>query len=147
VFKDQDAGTITPEEVERTLFELKSEEHKPGTIHRQSARRTGPFVAINCGAIPETLLESELFGHEKGAFTGAAQQRKRRVESAQGGTLFLDEIGDIPLGLQVKLLRFLQDHTIQMVPAATHNTRTPTPQKTSRRFTVNDPPPSRTEAS
>lgn len=89
MFKDQDAGTITPEEVERTLFELKSEEHKPGTIHRQSARRTGPFVAINWGAIPETLLESELFGHGKGAFTGAAQQRKRRVESAQGGTLIL----------------------------------------------------------
>ena len=81
-------------------------------IHRQSARQTGPFVAINCGAIPETLLESELFGYEKGAFTGASQQRKGRIESAQGGTLFLDEIGDIPLGLQVKLLRFLQDHEI-----------------------------------
>jgi two-component system NtrC family response regulator len=82
-------------------------------IHRQSARKDQPFVAINCGAIPETLLESELFGYEKGAFTGAAQQRKGRIEGAQGGTLFLDEIGDIPLGLQVKLLRFLQDHTIQ----------------------------------
>jgi two-component system NtrC family response regulator len=82
-------------------------------IHRQSARSSGAFVAINCGAIPETLLESELFGYEKGAFTGAVQQRKGRIESARGGTLFLDEIGDIPLGLQVKLLRFLQDHTIQ----------------------------------
>jgi two-component system NtrC family response regulator len=82
-------------------------------IHRQSSRQAGPFVAINCGAIPETLLESELFGHEKGAFTGASNQRKGRIEGAEGGTLFLDEIGDIPLGLQVKLLRFLQEHQIQ----------------------------------
>jgi two-component system, NtrC family, response regulator len=82
-------------------------------LHRQSARKDAPFVAINCGAIPETLLESELFGYEKGAFTGAIQQRKGRIESAKGGTLFLDEIGDIPLTLQVKLLRFLQDHNIQ----------------------------------
>jgi two-component system, NtrC family, response regulator len=81
-------------------------------IHYQSSRKKEPFVAINCGAIPDTLLESELFGYEKGAFTGAAQQRKGRIENAQGGTLFLDEIGDIPLGLQVKLLRFLQDHEI-----------------------------------
>ena len=86
-------------------------------IHRQSARKGQPFVAINCSAIPETLFESELFGYEKGAFTGAAQQRKGRVEGAQRGTLFLDEIGDIPLGLQVKLLRFLQDHTIQRLGA------------------------------
>jgi len=86
-------------------------------IHRQSVKNGEPFVAINCGAIPETLLESELFGYEKGAFTGAMQQRKGRIESAQRGTLFLDEIGDIPLGLQVKLLRFLQDHTIQRLGA------------------------------
>jgi two-component system NtrC family response regulator len=82
-------------------------------IHRQSGRKGQAFVAINCGAIPETLLESELFGYEKGAFTGATQQRKGRIEGARDGTLFLDEIGDIPLGLQVKLLRFLQDHEIQ----------------------------------
>jgi two-component system, NtrC family, response regulator len=81
-------------------------------IHRQSARQAAAFVPINCGAIPETLLESELFGYERGAFTGASQQRKGRIESAQGGTLFLDEIGDIPLALQVKLLRFLQEHEI-----------------------------------
>jgi two-component system, NtrC family, response regulator len=82
-------------------------------IHRHSRRHERPFVAINCGAIPETLLESELFGYEKGAFTGATQQKKGRIEYAHGGTLFLDEIGDIPLSLQVKLLRFLQDHKVQ----------------------------------
>ncbi|OQW32181.1 MAG: sigma-54-dependent Fis family transcriptional regulator [Nitrospira sp. SG-bin2] len=82
-------------------------------IHCQSRRKDAAFVAINCGAIPDTLIESELFGYEKGAFTGAAQQRKGRIEGAQGGTLFLDEVGDIPLPLQVKLLRFLQEHEIQ----------------------------------
>jgi two-component system NtrC family response regulator len=84
-------------------------------IHRRSSRKGGPFVAINCSAIPETLLESELFGHEKGAFTGAHVQRKGRIENASGGTLFLDEIGEIPLPLQVKLLRFLQEQRIERV--------------------------------
>jgi two-component system, NtrC family, response regulator len=84
-------------------------------IHRRSARKEGPFVAINCGAIPENLLESELFGHERGSFTGAHAQRKGRVELANGGTLFLDEIGEIPLSLQVKLLRFLQEQRIERV--------------------------------
>jgi two-component system, NtrC family, response regulator len=84
-------------------------------IHQESNRRAGPFVAINCGAIPENLLESELFGHEKGAFTGAHIQRKGRIELAQGGTLFLDEIGDLPLALQVKLLRFLQEREIERI--------------------------------
>jgi two-component system NtrC family response regulator len=84
-------------------------------LHRQSGRRDAPFVAINCGAIPENLLESELFGHEKGAFTGAHVQRKGRIESAQGGTLFLDEIGELSLPLQVKLLRFLQEHQLERV--------------------------------
>ncbi|MFZ1059041.1 MAG: PEP-CTERM-box response regulator transcription factor [Candidatus Rokuibacteriota bacterium] len=84
-------------------------------IHSRSRRRETPFVAINCGAIPETLLESELFGHERGAFTGAHVQRKGKLELANKGTLFLDEIGELSLLLQVKLLRFLQEHTIERV--------------------------------
>jgi two-component system NtrC family response regulator len=84
-------------------------------IHELSSRATGPFVTINCPAIPETLLESELFGHEKGSFTGATQQTVGRIESANGGTLFLDEIGDIPPSMQTKLLRFLQNQVIERV--------------------------------
>jgi two-component system NtrC family response regulator len=84
-------------------------------IHQASGRRTGAFVAINCGAIPENLLEAELFGHEKGAFTGAVKTTEGKIELAQGGTLFLDEVGDIPLPLQVKLLRFLQERVIERI--------------------------------
>ncbi len=84
-------------------------------LHDASARRTGAFVALNCAAIPETLLESELFGHEKGAFTGAVRTNEGKIEMAHGGTLFLDEVGDIPLPLQVKLLRFLQERTIERI--------------------------------
>jgi len=84
-------------------------------IHRRSTRKNGPFVAINCNAIPENLLESELFGHEKGVFTGAHIQRKGLMETADGGTLFLDEIGELPPAIQVKLLRFLQEHRLQRV--------------------------------
>lgn len=84
-------------------------------IHRRSQRSKGPFIPISCSAIPENLLESELFGHEKGAFTGAHIQRKGLIESAAGGTLFLDEIGDLPSPIQVKLLRFLQEQTFQRV--------------------------------
>ncbi len=84
-------------------------------IHQRSARKNGPFVAINCSAIPESLIESELFGHEKGSFTGAHVQRKGRIEMSSGGTLFLDEIGEVPLPIQVKLLRFLQEQCIERV--------------------------------
>jgi len=84
-------------------------------IHAESPRSEGPFIAVNCGALPETLLESELFGHERGAFTGAAQSRRGWFELAHSGTIFLDEIGEMPLHLQVSLLRVLQDKEIQRV--------------------------------
>ncbi|VFS90100.1 transcriptional regulator FleQ [Pseudomonas aeruginosa] len=84
-------------------------------LHYHSKRREGPFVPVNCGAIPAELLESELFGHEKGAFTGAITSRAGRFELANGGTLFLDEIGDMPLPMQVKLLRVLQERTFERV--------------------------------
>ena len=84
-------------------------------LHDASDRKSKPFVAINCGAIPENLLESELFGHEKGAFTGAIKTTEGKIEIANGGTLFLDEVGDIPMPLQVKLLRFLQERTIERI--------------------------------
>ncbi|CAD6878798.1 Flagellar regulatory protein FleQ [Methylomonas albis] len=84
-------------------------------LHRASSRRDRPFVPVNCGAIPGELLESELFGHEKGAFTGALTSRQGRFEMAEGGTLFLDEIGDMPMPMQVKLLRVLQERTFERV--------------------------------
>jgi DNA-binding NtrC family response regulator len=84
-------------------------------IHELSHRRSGPFVPINCAAIPETLFESELFGHEKGAFTGATVRALGKLEAASGGTLFLDEIGEMPLAMQAKLLRFLENHKLMRV--------------------------------
>jgi two-component system nitrogen regulation response regulator GlnG len=84
-------------------------------IYQHGPRVNGPFLALNCAAIPETLLESELFGHEKGAFTGATQRRIGKFERASGGTLFLDEVGDMPLGLQAKILRLLQGQTFERV--------------------------------
>ena len=84
-------------------------------LHKQSRRGDGPFVAINCAAIPDTLLEAELFGYEKGAFTGAIKTTEGKIELAERGTLFLDEIGDVPLPIQVKLLRFLQERVIERI--------------------------------
>jgi len=91
-------------------------------LHQLSPRRDKRFVAINCAAIPEALLESELFGHEKGAFTGAVKQTQGKIEVADGGTLFLDEIGDLPQSLQAKLLRFLQERVIERIGGRTEIT-------------------------
>jgi transcriptional regulator with PAS, ATPase and Fis domain len=88
-------------------------------VHDLSHRRTGPFIPINCAAIPETLFESELFGHEKGAFTGASERARGKVEASNGGTLFLDEIGEMPTGVQAKLLRFLENRKFMRVGGTT----------------------------
>ncbi len=84
-------------------------------LHDQSDRATGPFIVVNCGALPENLMESELFGHEKGAFTGASSKKEGLFRSAEGGTIFLDEVGELPLALQVKLLRVLQEHRVRPI--------------------------------
>lgn len=84
-------------------------------MHQESKRSDMPFVAVNCGAIPSTLIESELFGHEKGSFTGALAQKIGKFEQASGGTIFLDEIGDLPIDMQVKILRVLQDKSFYRV--------------------------------
>ena len=89
-------------------------------IHERSSRSGGPFVAVNCGALPSNLIQSELFGYEKGAFTGATQRKIGRLEAATGGTIFLDEIGDLPMDMQVNLLRFLQEKTIERVGGTEH---------------------------
>jgi len=84
-------------------------------LHELSERRRGPFVPINCAAIPDALFESELFGHERGAFTGATDRARGKVEAAEGGSLFLDEIGEMPLAMQAKLLRFLENRRFMRV--------------------------------
>jgi two-component system response regulator PilR (NtrC family) len=91
-------------------------------VHESGARRDGPFVAVNCGAIPTELMESELFGHKRGSFTGAVADKKGLVQSAEGGTLFLDEVADLPLHMQVKLLRVVQEKTVRPVGAAREET-------------------------
>jgi transcriptional regulator with GAF, ATPase, and Fis domain len=89
-------------------------------IHNLSRRKNGPFIQVNCGAIPDTLIDSELFGHEKGAFTGAISQKRGCFERATGGTIFLDEVGELPLQAQVRMLRVLQDKNIQRVGGTSH---------------------------
>ena len=107
---DQVVRTIAAKEVTLTLIGESGtgKEVLARRAHEFSERRRGPFVPINCAAIPEALFESELFGHERGAFTGASERTKGMVESAEGGTLFLDEIGEMPMLMQAKLLRFLE---------------------------------------
>src|SRR3954465_13963896 len=85
------------------------------TLHQRSARAAGPFIAVNCAAVPAELIESELFGHEKGSFTGAAGRHVGKFEQAQRGTLFLDEIGDMPLSMQAKLLRVLEEGEVERI--------------------------------
>ncbi len=97
-------------------------EHLAHDIHTLSGREEKPFIAINCGAIPEQLLESELFGYTKGSFTGAEKDKKGKIEAADGGTLFLDEIGELPLAMQAKLLRFLQEKQVERIGETTPRT-------------------------
>ena len=107
------------------------------TIHTMSRRRNGPFVEVNCAAIPEELIESELFGHVRGAFTGSVADRQGKFEAADGGTIFLDEIGDMSLKTQAKVLRVLQEQVVERVAAARSRSRwtcawSPPPTRTCR---------------
>jgi DNA-binding NtrC family response regulator len=114
---DRTLRTVAPKDVTVTLTgeSGSGKEVLARRLHELSARRGGPFVPINCAAIPDSLFESELFGHEKGAFTGASERAHGKIEAASGGTLFLDEIGEMPLGLQAKLLRFLEGRRFMRV--------------------------------
>jgi DNA-binding NtrC family response regulator len=114
---DRVLRTVAPKDVTVTLTGESGtgKEVLARRLHELSARRGGPFVPINCAAIPESLFESELFGHEKGAFTGATERAAGKIEAAAGGTLFLDEIGEMPVGVQAKLLRFLEGRRFMRV--------------------------------
>jgi DNA-binding NtrC family response regulator len=118
---DRVLRTVAPKDVTVTLIGASGtgKEVLARRVHELSARRSGPFVPINCAAIPESLFESELFGHEKGAFTGATERAHGKIEAASGGTLFLDEIGEMPLGVQAKLLRFLEGRRFMRVGGST----------------------------
>jgi DNA-binding NtrC family response regulator len=118
---DRILRTIAPKEVSVMLVGESGtgKEVLARRVHEVSPRRTAPFIPINCAAIPEALFESELFGHERGAFTGASERAKGKIEAAEGGTLFLDEIGEMPLPMQAKMLRFLENHKYMRVGGST----------------------------
>jgi transcriptional regulator with PAS, ATPase and Fis domain len=118
---DQVLRAVAPKDVTITLVGESGtgKEVLARRAHELSPRRTGPFVPINCAAIPEALFESELFGHERGAFTGASERARGKVEAAEGGTLFLDEVGEMPLAMQAKLLRFLENRRFMRVGGST----------------------------
>lgn len=114
---DQTLRTVAPKDVVVSMVGESGtgKEVLARRVHELSGRRHGPFIPINCAAIPDSLFESELFGHEKGAFTGASERMRGKVEAASGGTLFLDEIGEMPLGMQAKMLRFLENRRFMRV--------------------------------
>jgi transcriptional regulator with PAS, ATPase and Fis domain len=118
---EQTLRAVAPKEVLVTLIGESGtgKEVLARRVHELSARRTGPFIPINCAAIPEALFESELFGHEKGAFTGASERARGKIEAASNGTLFLDEIGEMPLAMQAKMLRFLENRRFMRVGGTT----------------------------
>ncbi len=118
---DQVIQAVAPKDVPVTLIgeSGSGKEVLARRIHEISPRRTGPFIPINCAAIPDALFESELFGHERGAFTGATERARGKVEAAEGGTLFLDEVGELALAMQVKLLRFLENRKYMRVGGST----------------------------
>jgi transcriptional regulator with PAS, ATPase and Fis domain len=118
---DQVLHAVAPKDVAVTLVGESGtgKEVLSRRVHELSSMRTGPFIPINCAAIPDALFESELFGHERGAFTGASERVKGKVEAAEGGTLFLDEVGEMPLAMQAKLLRFLENRRFMRVGGST----------------------------